>query len=95
MLAEEGPLPIKFPRDRDGVFEPILIPNHTRCFTCFDDKFIAMYAQGMTVREIQGFLAEPYGTQVPHDFICSVTDEVMAEVGPTPELELACRLAES
>jgi putative transposase len=39
-----------------------------------------MYARGMTVREIQGFLAEHYGTQVSPDFISSVTDEVMAEV---------------
>ncbi len=38
-----------------------------------------MYARGMSVREIQGFLAEHYGTEVSPDFISSVTDEVMAE----------------
>lgn len=68
------------PRDRDGSFEPILIPKHERRFTGFDDKIVAMYAQGMTVREIQGFLLEQYGTEVSPDFISSVTDEVMAEV---------------
>ena len=80
VLTEDGPLRMAVPRDRDGTFEPILIPKHARRFTGFDDKIIAMYARGMTVREIQGFLAEQYGTQVSPDFISSVTDEVMAEV---------------
>ena len=80
VLTEDGPLRIAVPRDRDGTFEPLLIPKHARRFTGFDDKIIAMYARGMTVREIQGFLAEQYGTQVSPDFISSVTDEVMAEV---------------
>jgi transposase-like protein len=80
VLTEDGPLRIAVPRDRDGTFEPILIPKHARRFTGFDDKIIAMYARGMTVREIQGFLAEQYGTQVSPEFISSVTDEVMAEV---------------
>jgi putative transposase len=80
VLTDDGPLRIAVPRDRDGAFEPILIPKHARRFTGFDDKIIAMYARGMTVREIQGFLAEQYGTQVSPDFISSVTDEVMAEV---------------
>ncbi len=68
------------PRDRDGSFEPILIPKHERRFTGFDDKIVAMYARGMTVREIHGFLLEQYGTEVSPDFIRSVTDEVMADV---------------
>src|SRR5690606_13271417 len=59
---------------------PILIPKHERRFTGFDDKIIAMYARGMSVREIQAFLAEQYGTDVSPDFISSVTDEVMDEV---------------
>ena len=80
VLTEDGPLRMAVPRDRDGTFEPLLIPKHARRFTGFDDKIIAMYARGMTVREIQGFLAEQYGTQVSPDFISSVTDEVMAEV---------------
>ena len=80
VLTKDGPLRIDIPRDRQGNFEPLLIPKHERRFTGFDDKIIAMYARGMTVREIQGFLAEQYGTQVSPDFISSVTDEVMAEV---------------
>ena len=80
VLTEEGPLRIDIPRDRQGSFEPLLIPKHERRFTGFDDKIVAMYARGMTVREIQGFLAEQYGTEVSPEFISSVTDAVMAEV---------------
>ena len=80
VLTEDGPLRIEVPRDRAGSFEPILIPKHERRFTGFDDKIVAMYARGMTVREIRGFLAEQYGTEVSPEFISSVTDAVMAEV---------------
>ena len=80
VLTEDGPLRIEVPRDRSGSFEPLLIPKHERRFTGFDDKIVAMYARGMTVREIQGFLAEQYGTAVSPEFISSVTDAVMAEV---------------
>jgi transposase-like protein len=80
VLTEDGPLRIDVPRDREGSFEPVLIPKHERRFTGFDEKIIAMYARGMTVREIQGFLAERYGTAVSPEFISSVTDAVMAEV---------------
>jgi putative transposase len=80
-LTDDGPLRIEVPRDREGSFEPVLIPKHERRFTGFDDKIVAMYARDMTVREIQGFLAEQYGTEVSPEFISSVTDAVMAEVG--------------
>ena len=80
VLTEDGPLRIDVPRDRQGGFEPLLIPKHERRFTGFDDKIVAMYARGMTVREIQGFLAEQYGTEVSPEFISSVTDAVMDEV---------------
>ena len=81
VLTGDGPVRIDVPRDREGSFEPLLIPKHERRFTGFDDKILAMYARGMTVREIRAFLAEQYGTEVSADFISSVTDEVMAEVG--------------
>ena len=71
---------LEIPRDRRGTFEPQLIAKYQRRFTGFDDKIIAMYARGMTVREIQGFLAEMYGTDVTPDFISGVTDAVLSEV---------------
>jgi transposase-like protein len=81
VLTGEGPLRVDVPRDRDGSFEPVLIPKHERRFTGFDDKIVAMYARGMTMREIQGFLQESYAVEVSPEFISSVTDAVMEEVG--------------
>ena len=80
MLTDDGPLPIDVPRDRDGTFEPRLIGKHERRFTGFDDKVVALYARGLTVREIQAFLAEMYGVEVSPDLISTVTDAVVAEV---------------
>lgn len=80
VLTGDGPVRIEVPRDRQGSFEPLLIGKHERRFSGFDDKIVAMYARGMTVREIQAFLAEQYGCEVAPDFISSVTDAVMAEV---------------
>ena len=80
VLTDDGALRIEVPRDRHGSFEPQLIGKHERRFTGFDDKIVAMYARGMTVREVQAFLAEMYGVEVSPEFISSVTDAVMAEV---------------
>jgi putative transposase len=80
VLTGDGKLRIDTPRDRDGSFEPLLVPKHARRFTAFDDSIVALYARGLTVREIQGYLAETYGTEVGHDLISTVTDGVLAEV---------------
>jgi putative transposase len=80
VLTDDGPVRIDVPRDRAGSFEPQIIGKHERRFTGFDQKIVAMYARGMTVREIQGYLQEMYGTEVSPEFISKVTDEVMAEV---------------
>lgn len=80
VLTDEGPLRIDVPRDRAGSFEPQLIPKHERRFAGFDERIVSMYARGMTVREIQGHLAQMYSVEVSPEFISKVTDEVMAEV---------------
>jgi transposase-like protein len=80
VLTDDGPLAIDVPRDREGTFEPRFIPKHERRFTGFDDKILALYARGMTVREIQGFLAEMYAVEVSPDLISTVTDGIVAEV---------------
>lgn len=53
---EFGELPIEVPRDREGSFEPQLIPKHQASWTGFDDKIISLYSRGMTVRELQAHL---------------------------------------
>jgi transposase-like protein len=80
VLTDDGPLDLAVPRDRAGTFEPQLIPKHARRFTGFDDKILALYARGLTVREIQAFLAEMYAVEVSPDLISTVTDAVHAEV---------------
>ncbi len=80
MLTDDGPLAIEVPRDREGSFEPRFIPKHERRFTGFDDKILALYARGMTVREIQGFLAEMYAVEVSPDLVSTVTDGIVADV---------------
>lgn len=80
VLTDDGPLPLAVPRDRDGTFEPCLIGKHERRFTGFDDKVIALYARGLTVREIQAFLGEMYDVDVSPDLISRVTEAVVEEV---------------
>jgi transposase-like protein len=80
VLTDEGALALEVPRDRDGTFEPQIIPKHARRVTGFDDKILALYARGMTVREIQGLLTEMYAVEVSPDLISTVTDAVQAEV---------------
>jgi putative transposase len=80
VLTDDGALDLAIPRDRDGTFEPALIPTHARRFAGFDDKILALYARGLTVREIQAFLAEMYAVEVSPDLISTVTDAVHAEV---------------
>ena len=80
LLTDEGALEIAVPRDRNGTFEPKLVPKGQRRLPGFDDKVLSLYARGMTVREIQGHLAELYGTEVSPDLISTVTDGVLEEV---------------
>jgi len=80
VLTDDGTVDVDVPRDRAGTFEPVLIPKHERLFTGFDDKILALYARGLTVREIQGFLREMYAVDVSPDLISTVTDAIVEEV---------------
>lgn len=80
LKGDMGEIPIDIPRDRDGSFDPRLIKKHQTRFDGFDDKIIAMYARGMTTRDIQAWLKEIYGVEISPTLISNVTDEVLAEV---------------
>ena len=80
LKGEFGELPIDIPRDRQGTFEPKLIPKHQTRWRGFDEKILSLYARGMTVREIQNHLQEMYGTEISPSLISSVTDAVVDEV---------------
>jgi putative transposase len=75
-----GSVRIAQPRDRQGSFAPQIVRKHQRRFDGFDDKIIAMYGRGMSVRDIQAHLAEIYGVEVGHDLISRVTDAVLDDV---------------
>ena len=79
-MTEDGEIEIAVPRDRAGSLEPQLIGKGQTRFDGFDDKILSLYARGMTVREIQGHLAELYATDVSPDLISRVTDAVLDEV---------------
>jgi putative transposase len=79
-LTDSGKLPIAVPRDRLSTFDPQLIAKYRRRLPGFDDKIVSMYARGMTVREIQGHLADLYGIDVSPDLISAVTDAILDEI---------------
>jgi transposase-like protein len=78
--TEQGSVRVEQPRDRKGSFEPQIVPRHQRRFEGFDDKIIAMYGRGMSVRDIQAHLRELYGVEVGHDLISRVTEGVLEDV---------------
>jgi len=80
LKGDFGEIEIEVPRDREGQFEPKIVPKHQRRFDGFDDKILSMYARGMTTREIQGHLQEIYGVEVSPGLISEVTDGVWEEV---------------
>lgn len=78
--TESSEIAIEVPRDRDGSFDPILVPKGVRRLKGFDDMVIALYARGMTTRDIQAQLKEVYAVDVSPDLISNITDEVLEEV---------------
>jgi putative transposase len=77
--TDSGPVDVRVPRDRAGTFEPKLVAKRQRRLEGFDDKVLALYARGMSVRDIQGHLRELYGTDVSPDLISRATEGAMDE----------------
>lgn len=80
VLTESGEVEIEVPRDRHGEFEPQLVGKRQRRLDGFDEKVIALYARGMTTREIQGHLKDLYQVEVSPALISNVTDSVLEDV---------------
>lgn len=78
--GEFGNLDIEVPRDRDSSFEPVILPKGQSRFTGFDDKIIALYARGMTTRDIQAHLEEIYGVDISPSLVSQVTKAVQEEI---------------
>ncbi|MHA7269877.1 IS256 family transposase [Arthrobacter sp. HLT1-20] len=81
MVASEiGNIALATPRDRDGSFQPALVPKGSRRIGGLSEMIISLYAGGMTVRDIQHHLARTLGTELSHETIAHITDAVLEEV---------------
>jgi transposase-like protein len=78
--GDQGELTISTPRDRDGTFEPQLIGKYQRRVPGFDTKILALYAKGMTTRDIQEIVRELYGVEVSPTLISEITADLDSEV---------------
>lgn len=78
--SDTGALEIEVPRDRNGTFQPQLVKKRQRRLEGFDDKVLALYARGLSTRDIQGQLEELYGAEVSPTLISNVTNGVMEDV---------------
>ncbi|NJL70603.1 MAG: IS256 family transposase [Candidatus Competibacteraceae bacterium] len=79
VITDQGDVTLGVPRDRNGDFEPQIVQKRQTRLEGFDDKVLALYARGMTVRDIQSQLKDIYGTEVSPALISNVTDAVMDE----------------
>jgi putative transposase len=75
-----GEVEVGIPRDREGEYEPQIIPKHKSRFDGFDDKVIALYSRGMSTRDIESMLQELYGVKLSAGMISEITQQVEAEL---------------
>ncbi|MFB7335690.1 IS256 family transposase [Streptomyces adustus] len=80
VLTDAGAIALAVPRDRNGDFEPRLVPKNARWLAGFNDRVLSLYARGMSVRDIRSHLAQIYGVEVSPDLISKVTDAVVDEL---------------
>ena len=79
LMTEHGPVGIDAPRDRQGTFEPEIVKKRQTRFEGFDEKIVAMYARGMTTRDIEAHVKEIYGASVGRDTVSRVTAAVLGD----------------
>jgi len=75
-----GKLPLDIPRDRNASFAPQLLPKHQRRLAGFDEKILALYAKGMTTRDIQEIVKELYGVEISPTLVSEITADLDEEV---------------
>lgn len=75
-----GDVPIQVPRDRDGSFEPVVVPKRKRDVSAIEDKVLAMYAKGMSQRDIAETIEDIYGFEISHDTVSEITDRVLEQL---------------
>ncbi len=80
VLTDVGAVDLAVPRDRAGTFEPRIVRKGQTRLEGFNERIIALYARGMTTRDIRAHLREIYGVEVSADLISRVTDAVVEEL---------------
>jgi len=80
VLTTAGPVELEVPRDRNGSFEPVIVPKRKRRLGGVEDMILSLYARGMSTRDITEHLAEVYGASVSAATISRVTDVVVDEI---------------
>jgi len=80
VLTDAGAVPVAVPRDRNGTFEPKLIPKHQRRLEGFNDIVLSLVSRGMTTRDVQSHLAQAYQVEVSPELISKITDAVLPEL---------------
>lgn len=75
-----GPVDIEVPRDRNGSFEPTIVPKRSRRIGNIDDMILSLYSRGMTTRDIEAHLREVYGVNASRELISNVTEVVVDEI---------------
>ena len=78
--TRNGPVVIEVPRDRNGSFEPSIVPKRARRVGNIDDLILSLYSRGMTTRDIEAHLLEIYGVQASRELISNVTEVVADEI---------------
>ena len=78
--GDMGKLPLAVPRDRDGTFAPLLLGKYQRRLPGFDEKILALYAKGMTTRDIQEIVKELYGVEISPTLVSEITEDLDGEV---------------
>lgn len=80
LKTEKGPIPISVPRDRDGSFEPKIVPKGQTRTGVLDDQIITLFSKGMSTREISETIKELYDVDVSATLISNVTNRIIDEV---------------
>jgi transposase-like protein len=80
VLTEIGPVEIEVPRDRDGSFEPVIVPKRKRRLDGIDQIVLSLSARGLTTGEIAAHFEEVYGAKVSKDTISRITEKVVGEL---------------
>ena len=80
VATANGPVEIDVPRDRNGSFEPVIVPKRARRIGNIDDMILSLYSRGMTTRDIEAHLREVYGVNASRELISNITDVVVDEI---------------